>query len=85
MQISPLNNFVVISQKVQQQSTLIYTPEKDKVNGTIGIVTATGPNVGWVNDGDVVVFDKNKSTAVEPDKDHRVIVEDKYILAMVKK
>jgi co-chaperonin GroES (HSP10) len=88
MNIVPLKNKVLVAENKSEQKTesgIILEGANSVRDSRSGTVVAVGPDVVDVKVGDVIYLEWNKGQIVKVDDAQRVIIEDKYIVAVLDK
>ena len=88
MQITPLKNKVLVAENVNERKTesgIILDGANSVAMSKTATVLAIGPDVVDVKVGDVIYLEWSKGQIVKVGDAQRVIIEDKYIVAVLDK
>jgi co-chaperonin GroES (HSP10) len=88
MQITPLKNKVLVAENVSERKTesgIILDGANSVAMSKTATVLAIGPDVVDVKVGDVIYLEWPKGQMVKIGDAQRVIIEDKYIVAVLEK
>jgi co-chaperonin GroES (HSP10) len=88
MQITPLKNKVLVAENVSERKTesgIILDGANSVAMSKTATVLSIGPDVVDVKVGDVIYLEWPKGQMVKIGDAQRVIIEDKYIVAVLEK
>ncbi len=84
MNINPLKNFVLVTERANETSTdfgIVLTSTKGET--TAAVIQAVGPDVREVKVGDVVYLEWAKGNPITVDGQMMAVIEEQYISAVI--